>query len=417
MMENSTHRVEVIRIDSISPHPNADRLEIVKVFSGYQVVVQKGTYQLGDLAAYVPPDSLVPTDQPEFAFLKDRPESPRLIEGREYHRIKAIKLRGQYSMGMLVPVKFAVTSVGSDIAAGLGVLHYVPPVKNENTSKKTTYGSRAEAAPEKDFGKPPSYDLEALRRYADIFEPGEPVVVTEKIHGANARYTYGERGWYSASCGYRGQFSLRIGRVELSRSSVGGFKLKRIDATMLNLRCGSRNQWKRPDTNDIWWRVALQYPNIARFCQSHPGKVLYGEVYGDVQDLDYGLSAGQIAFAAFDILGDDGKWLDWTAFVSLAARYDLPTVPVLYEGPFDLDKILALAEGPSVLFKDTLPVIYGGNVARLLGLTPNDIRKAATQPPHTREGIVVKPVREGWHPRLGRKALKAVGNSYMERAA
>lgn len=418
MTENSTHKVEVIRIESISPHPNADRLEIVKVFSGYQVVVQKGTYKLGDLAAYVPPDSLVPLDRNEFDFLNSRQESSKIVDGKPYHRIKAIKLRGQYSMGMLVPVPtMTAQELGEDVAGYFGVLHYVPPVKNDNTSKKTTYGSRAEEAPEKDFGKPPTYDLEALRRYAEVFEAGETVVVTEKIHGANARYTFGARGWFSFTTGIGSRWALRIGGVEISRTNVAGIQWKRMDKQLLKLRVGSRNLWKRPSTDDIWWKVALKYPQIAAFCAAHPGKVLYGEVYGDVQDLDYGLGPGEIDFAAFDILNDDGTWLDVRAFLALASRYDLPTVPVLYEGPFDLDKILALAEGPSVAFKDKLPVVYGENVVRLMGLTPSDVRKAATRPPHTREGIVVKPINERNDPRLGRVALKCVGAGYLERAA
>jgi hypothetical protein len=48
---------------------------IVHVF-GYQCVVRLGEWAEGDLAACVVPDSLVPLDRPEFAFLAI-PDKPR----------------------------------------------------------------------------------------------------------------------------------------------------------------------------------------------------------------------------------------------------------------------------------------------------------------------------------------------------
>ena len=56
---------------------------------GYTACVAKGLFRPGDLAAYLPPDSLVP-DTPEFAFLG------------EHRRIKVRRLRGIYSQGLLI---------------------------------------------------------------------------------------------------------------------------------------------------------------------------------------------------------------------------------------------------------------------------------------------------------------------------
>jgi hypothetical protein len=61
------HKVRVVRINEILVHPNADRLAIVKVL-GYQVVVGKEDFKVGDLAYFVPPDSVVP-ERNEFHFL------------------------------------------------------------------------------------------------------------------------------------------------------------------------------------------------------------------------------------------------------------------------------------------------------------------------------------------------------------
>ena len=66
-MSNSTHRVNVVKIEEILPHPNADTLGIVYI-GGYQCVVKKDAYKVGDLALYIQPDTIVPAI-PQFSFL------------------------------------------------------------------------------------------------------------------------------------------------------------------------------------------------------------------------------------------------------------------------------------------------------------------------------------------------------------
>ena len=89
-MSNSTHDVVVVKLGPPEVHPNADRLEIHRIFDAYRCVSQKGLYKEGDLVAYIPPDNVVP-DTEDFAWL----------EGKR--RIKAKKLRGVISYGLLHP--------------------------------------------------------------------------------------------------------------------------------------------------------------------------------------------------------------------------------------------------------------------------------------------------------------------------
>lgn len=396
-MEKSTHKVEVFRITAIEKHPNADNLSIIRPFGGYQVIARTGTYEVGDLAAYVPPDSLVPLDREEFTWLGETGRTPKMIPGhgdpdREYHLVRAVKLRKFPSIGLLVPVKdIDGVEEGMDLTQYFEVEHYEPVIK-ENTSKKTTYGSTSEKAPETQV---PFYDLDSLRRYTDVFKAGERVYITEKIHGANARYTAEERGWFSFTRrhGSVGKFTFRFGTREITLGS-DGIKTRKVANNVLYMRCGSRNQWKRPSSTDLWWRVLT--PEMAKFCDQHRGKVLYGEAYGDVQDLDYGLPQGEARFIAFDIYDSiEGRWLNSNEFLALTHRYSIPTVPVVcINYPFDLDNILALANGPTAL--------WHGDVM--------------TTRRHTREGVVVKPMSERFDPQVGRAALKVVGEDYLERA-
>jgi RNA ligase (TIGR02306 family) len=317
---NSTHKVEIVPV-RLQPHPNADKLAIVEVF-GYTVCVDKTQWQDGALGAYIPPDSIVDSARPEFAWLAG------------HERIRVKRLRGVVSMGLLVPAPSGM-ALGEDAAEALGVTHYNPPDPAHT-------GGEAGKPPS---GYAPCYDVENARRFAHVFDPGEPVWVTEKLHGASARYVCRDGAMF----------------------------------------CGSRTEWKREAESVAWWRVLRETPELEAFCREHPGLVVYGELYGQVQDLKYGV-AGGARFACFDIL-DGSRWLDPAEARDVGAS--LPFVPIIADGvPWEFKSVAALAEGPS--------------------LVPG----AA----HVREGCVVKPMRERTHLEVGRVNLKIVGNGYLERA-
>lgn len=279
-MEKSTHRVEIVRIHP-EPHPNADRLEIVKVY-GYTCAVQKGQFKDGELAAYIPPDSVVPDSQ-EYAFLGG------------HRRIRVKKLRGIISMGLLMPAPDGA-SEGDDVAAMMGIEHYDPP-------EPMTTGGENEKAPS---GYHPVYDVDTLRRYAHVFREGEPVWVTEKLHGANGRWCFADGRIYA----------------------------------------GSHRNWKKQDAKSIWWRVVEQYPELPKFCEANPNVTVYGEVYGAVQSLKYGTKPGELRLAVFDLLVDN-EWAD-PQYAEELGRH-LPLVPFLGIHPFSESAMYEMAEGPSLI--------------------------------------------------------------------
>ena len=126
-MENKIASIE--RLISVEPHPNADRLDLVKVL-GYQCVSEKGLHKAGDLIVYIQPDSILPEDA-EWAegFRKYAPS-----------RIKCVKLRGLFSEGILVKlssVENILTDLdeGMEVSKALGVKHYEPPTPNDLSAK------------------------------------------------------------------------------------------------------------------------------------------------------------------------------------------------------------------------------------------------------------------------------------------
>lgn len=242
----STHKVEVVRLGPIEKHPNADKLGLVQIWGFTVITALEGGHKEGDLVAYIEPDYVVPLDRPEFSFLTDS-------------RIRAKRLRGIWSQGLLVPAPEGAVE-GDNVMEQLGIIRYEPKIKYTRYGGIKGESLDAEKAHES-LRWLPKYDLENLRRYKDVFEAGEKVYVSEKIHGANAR------------------FAWRDGRMWL----------------------GSRSQWKKPEDNS-WWRMALESnPWIELWCTANPTSVLYGEIYG-MQDLQYKVPDGQMHFKAFDVM-------------------------------------------------------------------------------------------------------------------
>ena len=100
----------LVEIDKILPIEGADKIEVATmVGKGWKVVVAKDEFKPGDLAVYFEIDSYLPADDERYAFLSERclrkfvSKSGQVI--RDGIKIKTIKLRGQVSQGLLIPVE------------------------------------------------------------------------------------------------------------------------------------------------------------------------------------------------------------------------------------------------------------------------------------------------------------------------
>jgi RNA ligase (TIGR02306 family) len=180
-------KVECLKVDSIEPHPNADRMELAFV-GGYQCCVQIGAFKVGDIGVYIPVDSIIP-DKLE-AHIFGANAKVKLNK----HRVRAIKLRGALAFGLLLTVDevlnyFNANRIvagcveGYDLIDVLGITKYQPPVKVPNAM------AGGKAAPKRHchpmFSK--YTDIGHLKKYWNAFTEGENVMVTEKIHGTNFR--------------------------------------------------------------------------------------------------------------------------------------------------------------------------------------------------------------------------------------
>lgn len=276
----SEFHVKVIRIGSMRKHDNADTLSITQVWD-YPVIVRTGEFKEGDLAVYVPVDSIVPADDPRWAFLNGST------------RIKAKRLRGVFSMGLLTTAD-PTWKEGDDVLELLRIKKYEPP-------EPLIIGGEDEHDP----GFMPVYtDIEGLRRWSDVLIPGEEVSITEKIHGANGRWIYQD------------------GR----------------------LWCASHRNWKKENPDIIWWKAA-KAAGLFELLKNYPDFGFYGEVFGQVQDLKYGAGKNELKIAFFDVINiKTRKYLDWNDTLSVLKGF--PIVPILYQGPWK-PELRSLAEGQS----------------------------------------------------------------------
>ncbi len=218
--------------------------------------------------------------RPEFSFLADKAKA----DGRA--RIKAMKLRGVLSFGLLVPAPDGA-KLGEDLAGVWDIQHYDPPVGGA--------GERGGLVTGGEVASPPSvytvkYDLESGRRYAaQLFTTGEPVVVTEKIHGANARYVFKDGVMY---CGSRTEWKKEYPdyshiteeglTAKILEGDRGRAKLDRVPMTEDTARERAREivqklkaKTENPSKN-LWWQALEATPALRAFCERNPGLIVYG---------------------------------------------------------------------------------------------------------------------------------------------
>lgn len=375
----STHRVEVVKIDAVNVHPNADRLELATV-AGWQVVIGKNNFKTGDLAVYIPVDSVLP----ETLEMRLFPPDAKIKLNK--HRIRSIKIRGQMSQGMLIPLQDAIDELtatgkldpsgydvfelGQDLAETLGVVKYEPPEPEFGGGK----GTRAKRASKNQIN--PNFrkytDIENIKWYTNVFQEGELVYISEKLHGTSARYGWVPRhysGWFATVRASVMNWLAKIGVVSSHQFVFGSRNCQ--------LHTGSNKSWYK---EDVYSKILYQ-ENIKAKLQ--PGECIYGEIVGyNIQkNYSYGCKEGEHAFYVYDVMVD-GKWLDYPAFVRFCTRRGFTPVPKLYVGPYSKEIELQHRDGDSTI---------GGQKIR--------------------EGVVVKPIVES-ESHCGRKVLKSISDAY-----
>lgn len=321
----STFEVTLETIE-VLPHPNADALELARV-GGYKSVIPKGKYKTGDTVIYIPEQAVLPQELVSFLGLEGK------LSGSDKNRVKPVRLRGELSQGIVMSVEDAVSYVdkyfpnsntiefnvsnNGDWQTALGIVKWIPPIPAEMAGQVIHVNS---------IVKWP--DIENIKKHPDMFEPGEPVDITEKVHGT--------------CCGMSYDMETDIFAVYSKGMGQQGMALV------------------ESDTN-LYWRAVHKYKlddKLRMLCNNYNASrmALFGEVYGQgVQDLGYGVNQGTDGpgFAAFDLwamvkVKDENGFIEdeQSGFFKPEDFYkdtyslDIPAVPVLGAAvPYDYDLI------------------------------------------------------------------------------
>lgn len=125
MEENFRKLAHIELIESLTPIEGADKIEVAQVL-GWQCVVKKGEFNVGEKIIYIEVDSVVP-DEPQFEFLRDRK-----------FRVRTIKLKGQVSMGLVIPIPKPLkdNAIGTDVTSYLNITKYLSPSEQEEISQQ-----------------------------------------------------------------------------------------------------------------------------------------------------------------------------------------------------------------------------------------------------------------------------------------
>ena len=126
MLTETTRKMASVQtIDALAPIENSDFLEVATMRGlGWKVVVRRGEFKPGDNVVYLEIDSAISVDDliEPLKFLAER-GTKKLFTGKtpetsafhgEYVRIKTLKLRGQISQGLIVPMQAVLESIPMD---------------------------------------------------------------------------------------------------------------------------------------------------------------------------------------------------------------------------------------------------------------------------------------------------------------
>lgn len=290
---------------TLYPHPNADALELGRV-GFFQVVVAKSNgYQEGDIVFFAPERSILPEDlRPHYT---NSETGISYLTGPEHDRVHRVRLRGQYSEGVTINRGWALAKLGLsdigdvsldvDLSKALGIIKYEAPIPPH----------LAGAVDPINIPHWRDHDVEPWGIHQEELREGEPIIVTEKLHGS--------------------QVVLHV-----DRDGTESVTSKGLGADHLQLR--------RSETN-FYWR-AIQYSGLGEILRSaYPGQSaqVFGEVFPLQKGFAYGATHPTLRIFRLVVEGREVPLDDVPG--SLIAWW----VPLLYRGRFHRDSIAALAKG------------------------------------------------------------------------
>lgn len=302
------------RISNIEPIEGADKIELCTVDNWKVVTAKDVGHQVGDLVVYCEIDSFLPV-KPEFEWLR-KSSYKKLSDGSEGFRIKTIKLRGQVSQGLIIPLKDIPASnsyqdiwlIDTDVSERLEITKYDPPLG-------AVLSGLAKGSFPSFIFKTDEERVQNLTKYYDKWKD-QIFYLTEKLDGSSATYFLNQ-----------GEFGACSRNLELSPTEDG----------------------------NTFWRVARELDLENKLREFGYNIALQGELIGEgIQGNPYKIKGQTVKFFnIFDI--DKQEYFPLQEFKDLIDGFDLETVPIIDESftlPNTIDELILFADGKSALNPD-----------------------------------------------------------------
>lgn len=353
--------VRCVPIKNVRPHPDADNLLIIDIM-GWQVCTHKDTEPVvGDLRVFIPPDAILPQE------LAEKLDVVKYL--KKGNRVGQVNLRGEMSFGIAATNDWDFKN-GQEVSEELGITKYVPP-------PKTIPGDQA-----CDHPSFPNYvDVENFRNFPDEFQDGEDVAIFEKIEGTN-----GKVGGIRTSS----PFVEFMAHCEILQYDSKFNEMEQGPENILQYMVGSHGTRKKfsVDANKAGLYEVHYVSKVKKAIKSIVEErsarsvVFYTEIFGNgvpngMKSMNYGYQNGEKTWRLLDIR-IDGKFVDLDDLLELAKTHDLPTAPMLYRGPYSLDKLKECANQKTSLM---------------------------SVDPHLSEGVVIRPAKERRYDNNNRRLL------------
>jgi RNA ligase (TIGR02306 family) len=300
--------VSIQKVRGISSIADSDFLELAHVM-GWQCVIKKGEFKEGDFGVYFEVDSFLPLDT-RYEFLRASSYRDNVDNGEGF-RIRTMKMRGQLSQGLLLPVeKFPELKSwfpdlpdlieGTDVTEKLNVKKwYIPETSNVSG---TIIGDRPYGIPASDEIRIQS-SLELLDQLS-----GKPYYITTKMDGTSGIAYY-------------------------------------IDG---KIGCCSRNKEIKDEESALYWLPVNKYGLREKLPKLGKNIVLTGEICGPGIQKNK-LRIDEIVWLIFDVKDcDTNKYLPYDEACALCAELNLSLVPLEERGEnfdYSLDVLLEKAKG------------------------------------------------------------------------
>lgn len=370
-------QAQIVVIEKFSKTPGSDRLTSYQVCGSWTVISSNvdqtedfygvPRYPIGAKVAYIQMDSVL---SKKLENILIGPEAKiKLNNGR----VRQIKLRGAYSQGMIADVHelekyypgIASLPVGSDVSKLLEVTKYEPPAP-PSTMRGASVSKKKQNPLFKEY-----IDIKNIKFYTEsgVFEEGELVYVSAKLHGTSARYGF-----------------LPIQVNTLWKKILNFFKLLPRHEFCFGSR---RVQLQEKPKNHKGFYSENVYHIVGERLKIKerllPGEQLYGEIVGQgIQGgYDYGFTGGNYGFYAYDV-EINGRFLPPDEFIAWCEGRGFDRVPNLGIMGYNLEKINGLAGAKTCLNGQKI-----------------------------REGVVVKSMDETPHPACGRRVFKVINPEYL----